>query len=67
MPPTSLWVQSDPVRLTQVIVNLIDNAAKFTPEGGTLWVEAKDLGARCELRVRDNGIGISPEIIAGNF
>lgn len=67
MPPTPLWVQSDPVRLTQVIVNLIDNAAKFTPEGGTLWVEAKDLGARCELRVRDNGIGISPELLPEIF
>lgn len=67
MPPKPLWVQSDPVRLTQVIVNLIDNAAKFTPEGGSLWVEVKDLGKQCELRVRDNGIGMSPELLPEVF
>lgn len=67
MPPKPLWVQSDPVRLTQVIINLIDNAAKFTPEGGRLWVDVKDLGSQCELRVRDDGIGITPELLPEIF
>jgi signal transduction histidine kinase/CheY-like chemotaxis protein len=57
----------DDQRLTQVITNLLSNAVKFTPEGGTVCLETKFLGAdahgNCTLRfvVRDTGIGISKE------
>lgn len=67
VPAMPLWVQGDPVRLTQVIVNLVDNAAKFTPEGGTLWVQADCVDGQCELRVRDNGIGIAMKLLPEIF
>jgi signal transduction histidine kinase len=42
-------------------VNLLSNACKFTPEGGTITVTARRLGARVEVAVKDSGIGIAPE------
>ena len=67
MPDTALWVRGDPVRLTQVIVNLVDNAAKFTPEGGRLWVGMRRVNGHCELRIRDNGIGIETALLPDVF
>ena len=66
-PQEPIWVQGDPVRLTQVIVNLADNAAKFTPDGGRIWLVAKRLGDECELTVADNGIGIASESLPDIF
>jgi signal transduction histidine kinase len=60
-------VHADPVRLTQVIGNLLSNAAKYTPEGGQIEL---DLGAEdgfATIAVRDNGIGIGPEYLAHVF
>jgi signal transduction histidine kinase/DNA-binding response OmpR family regulator len=62
-----IWVHGDPVRLTQVIVNLVDNAAKFTPDGGRIWLVAKRLGDECELTVADNGIGIACDTLPDIF
>ena len=67
VPDTALWVRGDPVRLTQVIVNLVDNAAKFTPEGGRLEVRMRGDGGQCELRIRDNGIGIATDLLPDVF
>lgn len=47
--------------LVQVLVNLLSNACKFTPEGGTITVTARRTGARVEVAVKDSGIGIAPE------
>jgi CheY-like chemotaxis protein len=62
-----IWVQGDPVRLTQVVVNLVDNAAKFTPDGGRISLAAKRFGDECELTVADNGIGIACESLPDIF
>ncbi len=51
----------DPVRITQVISNLLTNAAKYTPPGGTIDISADVNDDRIRIRVRDNGIGIPPE------
>jgi two-component system CheB/CheR fusion protein len=62
VPPDALFVEGDPARLLQVQENLLANAAKYTPPGGTIHLS---LGAEQEcavLRVRDNGIGIAPEM-----
>jgi signal transduction histidine kinase len=55
-------VLADPVRMEQVIVNLLTNAAKYTNEGGRISVTFDLLGDRVELRVRDNGIGIPEDL-----
>jgi CheY-like chemotaxis protein/nitrogen-specific signal transduction histidine kinase len=60
-------VRADPVRLEQVIGNLIVNAAKFTPDGGTIEVEASAEGGEARVCVSDNGVGIKPEMIESIF
>jgi two-component system phosphate regulon sensor histidine kinase PhoR len=58
--PTGLEVQADRDRLVQILVNLVDNAVKFTPEGGRIDIEAEPvMDGRVEIRVRDTGIGIA--------
>ncbi|MFZ6732709.1 ATP-binding protein [Undibacterium sp. Ji42W] len=54
-----LLVQADPVRLRQVIANLLSNAAKYTEQGGQLRIAAQRQGTQVLLTVSDNGIGIS--------
>jgi two-component system CheB/CheR fusion protein len=60
-------VDVDPVRLEQIIENLLTNAAKYTPPGGHIEVRCEDSGAEMELRVRDNGIGIAAEVLPWVF
>jgi CheY-like chemotaxis protein len=62
LPQEALTVDGDPVRLTQVLGNLLDNAAKYTPEGGSIRVEAERDGRDVVIRVIDTGIGIVPDM-----
>jgi CheY-like chemotaxis protein len=57
----ALLVRGDPVRLAQVVGNLLHNAAKYTGEGGRIALSARARDGRAEICVRDSGIGISPE------
>lgn len=52
---------ADRTRIVQVLENLLDNAHKYTPEGGAITVWTQRVGDRLEVAVSDNGIGISPE------
>ncbi len=61
LPPAPLCVEADPVRLTQVVLNLVNNAVKFTPPGGKITVAVERVGGRVEIRVRDTGRGIAPD------
>jgi signal transduction histidine kinase len=61
----SVW--GDPARLQQVVWNLLINAIKFTPAGGEVAVALREAGGRIELTVRDNGIGIKPEVLPHLF
>jgi PAS domain S-box-containing protein len=55
------WVDADAMRIAQVIGNLLQNAAKFTPAGGAVTVQVALCGAVAEVRVRDTGIGMGAE------
>jgi signal transduction histidine kinase len=58
---------ADPVRLRQVATNLLDNACKFTPEGGRISLEARREGTRAVLAIRDSGPGIDPAFLPHVF
>jgi signal transduction histidine kinase/ActR/RegA family two-component response regulator len=60
-------VVGDPVRLEQVLCNLFQNAIKYTPRGGRLWVEVATEDGEAVLRVRDTGVGLSPEMLLTIF
>jgi len=61
IPPHPLTLEADATRIAQVFLNLLTNAAKFTPAGGRVWVIANPHGDRVSVVVRDSGIGIAPE------
>ena len=63
MPRGVFGVRADPERLTQVVTNLLVNAAKFSDEGSTIIVDARTEDGFVRLSVRDEGIGISPEML----
>ena len=63
MPRGVFGVRADPERLTQVVTNLLVNAAKFSDEGSTIIVDARTEEGFVRLSVRDEGIGISPEML----
>jgi CheY-like chemotaxis protein len=60
-------LHADPVRLTQVLVNLLDNALKYTDPGGRIWLTADVDSSIATIRVRDSGIGIAPEMLPRIF
>ena len=60
-------VKADPVRLAQVLANLLNNAAKYTEEGGRIDLELARSGGEAVFSVRDNGIGISAEKLSAVF
>lgn len=66
-PPEPVWLDADPARLSQVLSNLLNNAAKFTGRGGQVWLTTERLGDEAVVTVRDTGIGIPPEMLAGIF
>ena len=67
LPPAPVWIAADQTRLVQVMVNLLNNAAKYTPDGGTLAIAAACEGKEAVIRVKDNGIGIPKEKLARIF
>lgn len=56
-----LTVYADPEKLKQLLLNLISNAIKFTPEYGTIEMTEEDAGERIEIHIADSGVGIAPE------
>ncbi|HXO20656.1 MAG TPA: ATP-binding protein [Thermoanaerobaculia bacterium] len=62
-----LRVEGDQTRLSQVIVNLLNNAAKYTPEGGRIWLTVEKEEESAIIRVRDNGMGISADLLPKVF
>ena len=62
-----VWVDGDATRLEQVVTNLVSNALKFTPAGGTIRVWTGVEGGEALLRVSDSGVGMSPELLPRIF
>jgi PAS domain S-box-containing protein len=67
MPSGSLDVMIDRDRFGRVVLNLLGNALKYTPAGGTVWVKATQEGPEMLFRVEDTGIGIAPEMLPRIF
>ena len=66
-PTHPIWLQGDPTRLSQVVSNLLNNAAKYTDPGGRISLSAIREGDEAIVRVRDNGIGLSAEMLPRVF
>jgi signal transduction histidine kinase/ActR/RegA family two-component response regulator len=81
LPEIPVYVNADPTRLAQIVGNLLNNACKFTEEGGRIWLTVEREDARRDqteaapdgvnpqvvIRVRDNGVGIAPDRLEGIF
>ncbi len=62
-----LYVYGDPTRLTQIVANLLNNAAKYTPQGGKIALSTERIGDEGAIRVKDNGLGIGSDIMPSIF
>jgi two-component system CheB/CheR fusion protein len=63
----SIEIDADALRLRQVLVNLLSNASKFSPQGARVWVKGTTEGREAVLRVIDEGHGIAPDLLPGVF
>jgi signal transduction histidine kinase len=67
LPEAPLPAHGDPVRLTQILANLLNNAARYTPRGGTIALRLERRADAAEISVRDSGRGIAPEMLPRLF
>ncbi len=66
-PPRALMVEADATRVTQIVANLLNNAAKYTPEGGHIQVLAEREGDAAVITVQDSGIGLTQDMLPRVF
>jgi PAS domain S-box-containing protein len=67
LPPAPIWIAADPDRLHQMLLNLLNNAVKYTPPGGHINLSATVEAAMGVIRVEDDGLGISPSVLPHIF
>ncbi|HUE70420.1 MAG TPA: ATP-binding protein [Pirellulaceae bacterium] len=67
LPPDAIHLDADAIRLAQVFLNLLNNAAKYTKQGGHIWLTAIREGSDAVVSVRDNGIGIPRDMLPRIF
>ncbi len=67
LPDVPIALDGDSVRLRQVFVNLIENAIKYTRQGGTIWIKGTTEGEDAVVRVQDTGVGIAPDVMPHIF
>jgi CheY-like chemotaxis protein len=65
--PRAAWVMADRTRIVQVLVNLLQNSARFTPDGGSISLKVELVPGRVRATVADNGVGISPAMLPRVF
>jgi CheY-like chemotaxis protein/anti-sigma regulatory factor (Ser/Thr protein kinase) len=67
VPPRGLAVEADATRLAQVLSNILTNAARYTPPGGHIAIDARNRSGRIVVTITDDGIGIEPEVLPRIF
>jgi PAS domain S-box-containing protein len=67
LPDEPVWLEADAIRLEQVLSNLLNNAIKFTEDGGTISIAAERQAHEIVLRVKDTGVGITPDLLPRIF
>ena len=67
IPPLPIFIEADQTRMAQVILNLLNNSAKYTDQGGRIWLTAERQGDEVSIRIRDSGIGIPKEMLPRIF
>jgi CheY-like chemotaxis protein/two-component sensor histidine kinase len=67
LPDEPIWLHADAARMAQVLTNLLNNSARYTPRGGEILLQARRHDDRAVIRVRDNGIGIPAEALPSVF
>jgi signal transduction histidine kinase/ActR/RegA family two-component response regulator len=67
VPDNPIWLDADATRVAQILSNLLNNAARYTPEGGRIELAAETVGAEVRIRITDNGIGIPAEMLEKVF
>ncbi len=67
LPDEPVYLEADLTRLAQVFLNLLNNAAKYTPMGGKIWLTAEKESNEIVVSIRDTGIGIAPEMLSSIF
>ena len=67
LPAEPIFLDADPARLAQAISNLLNNAAKYTPRGGRIWLTGERRDGAALVTVRDTGAGIAPEMLSSIF
>lgn len=67
IPDEPIWLNVDAVRIVQVLENLLNNASKYSDESGRIELEARQTGPAVDIVVRDNGVGIEPDLLPKVF
>jgi PAS domain S-box-containing protein len=67
IPMGPIVVSADPVRVEQILTNLLINAAKYTDPGGQIWISLECARGHVEIRIRDAGVGINPDLLPRVF
>ena len=67
IPEAPLWVEGDLTRLAQVVSNLLNNAAKYTPAGGDIRLTVREQNGHADIEVADNGVGIEADMLPRVF
>lgn len=67
LPPEPIYLDADPIRLTQVFGNLLNNSCKYTKPGGNIWVTAQRTNGEVQVCVKDTGVGIPTDMLPRVF